>query len=183
MLNNFCFHLYAQNSLSHSLSISHSHTLSISHSITLDMCHQLFYPPHQNIPPFFLSPPFYPPMILSPSVEDFFYPPSPNIPLKISPLSKYPLIHIFYFIPPEYTSQFFYPLHFIPPMILSPSIEELFYPPSQNIPLIISPLSKYPLILIFSLIPSEYPFQYFYPPYYIPPSDYIPFYRIFVSSP
>ena len=45
MLNNFCFHLYAQNSPSHfltltlSLSLSHSHsyTLSISHSITLDM--------------------------------------------------------------------------------------------------------------------------------------------------
>ena len=47
MLNNFCFHLYAQNSPSHfltltlsrylTLTLSHSHTLSISHSITLDM--------------------------------------------------------------------------------------------------------------------------------------------------
>ena len=39
MLNNFCFHVYAQKSLSHSLilTLSHSHTLSISHSLTLDM--------------------------------------------------------------------------------------------------------------------------------------------------
>ena len=56
MLNNFCFHLYAQNSLSNSqtlshsltltLTLSHSHTLSISHSITLDMlnifCFQVY---------------------------------------------------------------------------------------------------------------------------------------------
>ena len=34
-----CFHVYAQNSLSHSLTLSysHSHTLSTSHSLTLDM--------------------------------------------------------------------------------------------------------------------------------------------------
>ena len=31
MLHNFCFHVYAQKSLSHSL------TLSLSHSLTLDM--------------------------------------------------------------------------------------------------------------------------------------------------
>ena len=37
MLNNFCFHVYAQKSLSHSLTLTHSHTISISHSITLDM--------------------------------------------------------------------------------------------------------------------------------------------------
>ena len=39
VLNNFCFHVYAQNLLSHflTLTLSHSHTLSISHSITLDM--------------------------------------------------------------------------------------------------------------------------------------------------
>ena len=41
MLKNFCFHVYAQKSLSHSLSLSLSlfltHTLSISHSLTLDM--------------------------------------------------------------------------------------------------------------------------------------------------
>ena len=41
MLNNFCFHVYAQKSLSHShtLSMSHSHTLtvSLSHSLTLHM--------------------------------------------------------------------------------------------------------------------------------------------------
>jgi hypothetical protein len=35
MLNNFCFHVYAQKSLS--LTLSHSHTLSISHLLTLDM--------------------------------------------------------------------------------------------------------------------------------------------------
>ena len=40
MLNNFCFHIYAQNSPSHFLTLSryltlsHSHSLSISHSIT-----------------------------------------------------------------------------------------------------------------------------------------------------
>ena len=33
VLNNFCFHVYAQNLLSHFLTL----TLSISHSITLDM--------------------------------------------------------------------------------------------------------------------------------------------------
>ena len=45
MLNNFCFHLYAQNSLSHSLTLtlSHSHTLSISHSITLDMLNKFCF--------------------------------------------------------------------------------------------------------------------------------------------
>ena len=37
MLNNFCFHVYAQKSLSHTLSISHSHTLPLSHSLTLNM--------------------------------------------------------------------------------------------------------------------------------------------------
>ena len=39
MLNNFCFHVYAQKSLSHShtLSLFHSLTLSLSHSLTLNM--------------------------------------------------------------------------------------------------------------------------------------------------
>ena len=47
MLNNFCFNLYAQNSLSRflpltlssylTLTLSHSHTLAISHSLTLGM--------------------------------------------------------------------------------------------------------------------------------------------------
>ena len=41
MLNNFCFHVYAQKSLSQShtlsFSISHSHTLSLSHPLSLDM--------------------------------------------------------------------------------------------------------------------------------------------------
>ena len=41
MVNNFCFHVYAQKSLSYShtltLSLSHSLTLSISHSLTLNM--------------------------------------------------------------------------------------------------------------------------------------------------
>ena len=37
MLNKFCFNLYAQNSLSHSLSISHSHPLS--HSFNLSFNH------------------------------------------------------------------------------------------------------------------------------------------------
>ena len=39
MLNNFCFHLYAQNSPSNFLTLSRylTLTLSISHSITLDM--------------------------------------------------------------------------------------------------------------------------------------------------
>merc|ERR1712141_793701 len=40
-MGNFCFHVYAQKSLSHShtLSISHSHTLtlSLSHSLTIHM--------------------------------------------------------------------------------------------------------------------------------------------------
>ena len=37
MLNNFCFHVYAQKSLSnsHTLSLSHSHSLSLSHSFNL----------------------------------------------------------------------------------------------------------------------------------------------------
>ena len=53
MLNNFCFHLYAQNSPSHfltltlsrylTLTLSHSHTLSISHSITLDMLNKFCF--------------------------------------------------------------------------------------------------------------------------------------------
>ena len=49
LLNNFCFHFYAQNSLSLSLSLyltltlSHSHTLSISHSITLDMLNKFCF--------------------------------------------------------------------------------------------------------------------------------------------
>ena len=39
LLNNFCFHVYAQKSLSHSLTLSMSHTLtlSLSHSLTLHM--------------------------------------------------------------------------------------------------------------------------------------------------
>ena len=43
MLNNFCFHVYAQkwlsqsHTLSFSFSISHSHTLSLSHPLSLDM--------------------------------------------------------------------------------------------------------------------------------------------------
>ena len=45
MLNNFCFHVYAQKSLSHShtLSFSHSLTLSMSHShtLTLSLSHSL----------------------------------------------------------------------------------------------------------------------------------------------
>ena len=43
MLNNFCFHLYAQNSLSHShtltLSLSHTLSLSLSHSLNLSFNH------------------------------------------------------------------------------------------------------------------------------------------------
>jgi len=37
MLNNFCFHVYAEKSLSHyhTLSLSHSHTLTLSHSFSL----------------------------------------------------------------------------------------------------------------------------------------------------
>ena len=44
-LNNFCFHVYAQNRLSHflTLTLSHSHTLSISHSITLDMLNKFCF--------------------------------------------------------------------------------------------------------------------------------------------
>ena len=47
MLNNLCFHVYAEKSLSHyhtlslslfhSLTLSHSHTISVSHSLTLNM--------------------------------------------------------------------------------------------------------------------------------------------------
>ena len=55
MLNNFCFYVYAQKSLSHSFTFTtfaasqlYSHTLSISHSITLDMlnnfCFHLYAP-------------------------------------------------------------------------------------------------------------------------------------------
>ena len=49
VLNNFCFHVYAQNLLSHfltltlSLTPSHSQTLSISHSITLDMLNKFCF--------------------------------------------------------------------------------------------------------------------------------------------
>ena len=50
MLNNFCFHVYAQKSLSHfhTLTLSHSRTLtlshsSISHSITLDMLNKFCF--------------------------------------------------------------------------------------------------------------------------------------------
>ena len=43
MLNNFCFHLYAQKSLSHShtltLSLSHTLSLSLSHSFNLSFTH------------------------------------------------------------------------------------------------------------------------------------------------
>ena len=41
MLNNFCFHVYAQKSLSHfhTLSLSHSHTLALSHSFNLSFNH------------------------------------------------------------------------------------------------------------------------------------------------
>ena len=39
MLNNFCFHVYAQKSLAHSLTL----TLSISHSITLDMLNKFCF--------------------------------------------------------------------------------------------------------------------------------------------
>ena len=41
MLNNFCFHVYAQKSLAHTLSHSHSHSLTIlhSHSLTLSISH------------------------------------------------------------------------------------------------------------------------------------------------
>ena len=45
MLNNFCFHVYAQKSLSHfhTLALSHFHTLSMSHSITLDMLNKFCF--------------------------------------------------------------------------------------------------------------------------------------------
>ena len=50
MLNNFCFHLYAQKSL------SHSHTLSISHSLTLDMMNNFcFHVYAQNLLSHFLT--------------------------------------------------------------------------------------------------------------------------------
>ena len=39
MLNNFCFHLYAQKSLSHSLTLTHSLSLSLSHSFNLSFNH------------------------------------------------------------------------------------------------------------------------------------------------
>ena len=43
ILNNFCSHVYAQKSLSHShtLTLSHSHTLTLSHSLTLTLSHSL----------------------------------------------------------------------------------------------------------------------------------------------
>ena len=47
VLNNFCFHVYAQNLLSHfltlTLALSHSYTISISHSITLDMLNKFCF--------------------------------------------------------------------------------------------------------------------------------------------
>ena len=67
VLNNFCFHVYAQNLLSHflTLTLSHSHTLSISHSLTLDMlnkfCFHLYAQKSlliaENCNGFFLTPP------------------------------------------------------------------------------------------------------------------------------
>ena len=41
MLNNFCFHVYAQNLLSHFLTVtlSHSHSFSLSHSFNLSFNH------------------------------------------------------------------------------------------------------------------------------------------------
>ena len=43
ILNNICFHVYAQKSLSHPhiLTLSHSHTLALSHSHTLTLSHSL----------------------------------------------------------------------------------------------------------------------------------------------
>ena len=41
MLNNFCFHLYAQNSPSHFLTLSLSHYLTLSHSLTLSIFHSI----------------------------------------------------------------------------------------------------------------------------------------------
>ena len=136
----------------------------------------VFLSPQSKYPPLFLSPLFYPPMILSPSIEELFYPPSQNIPLIISPLSKYPLIAIYCFIPSEYPFQYFYPPYYIPPLIISPSIDYLFYPPNQKIPLDISPFQNIPLqnCLI-------------YPPWissqFLHPLWLYPLYRIFVSSP
>ena len=49
VLNKFCFHVYAQNLLSHFLTLtlshshSHSHTISISHSLTLDMLNKFCF--------------------------------------------------------------------------------------------------------------------------------------------
>ena len=41
VLNNFCFHVYAQNLLSHflTLTLSHSHSFSLSHSFNLSFNH------------------------------------------------------------------------------------------------------------------------------------------------
>ena len=39
MLNNFCFHLYAQKSLSHSHALTLTHSLSLSHSLNLSFNH------------------------------------------------------------------------------------------------------------------------------------------------
>ena len=60
MLNNFCFHVYAQKSISHfhTLRLSHSRTLtlSFSHSITLDMLNKFcFHLYAQNSPSHFLT--------------------------------------------------------------------------------------------------------------------------------
>ena len=41
MLNNFCFHVYAQKSHSHTLTLSHSRTLALLHSCTLALLHTL----------------------------------------------------------------------------------------------------------------------------------------------
>ena len=37
ILNNFCFHVYAQKSLSRSLQLSHSHTISLTQCLTLTL--------------------------------------------------------------------------------------------------------------------------------------------------
>ena len=39
MLNNFCFHVYAQNLLSHFLTLTLSHSFSLSHSFNLSFNH------------------------------------------------------------------------------------------------------------------------------------------------
>ena len=39
VLNNFCFHVYAQNLLSHFLTLSHSRSFSLSHSFNLSFTH------------------------------------------------------------------------------------------------------------------------------------------------